>query len=339
MIKYEEIREVHLELSTNCNASCPLCPRNFNGYPYNAGYPVTELTLHDVKNIFPVEFVRRLRHVIINGNLGDFMLAKDALEIIRYFRENGQHLLISINTNASARTSEFWKQLAALKPVVYFAIDGLEDTHSLYRVDTNFNTVIKNAQTFIQAGGNATWKMIKFDHNTHQIDECKKLSKELGFRSFLLVDQGRDNGYVYNRKGELTHTIGDVGEISGRANPVTWEERLGWSKINFEKKVHFLQPVRNQIKCDSVKNKSIYVMANGEVYPCCYLGFYPRTYDTKILHGIEQIKQLLGDFNNNAKEKPLSECIEWFNRVEDSWSKKSFQEGLTWQCNSTCGCD
>jgi hypothetical protein len=32
-----EIDHVHIELSSMCNARCPLCPRNFQGFPANLG--------------------------------------------------------------------------------------------------------------------------------------------------------------------------------------------------------------------------------------------------------------------------------------------------------------
>lgn len=331
MIKYEEIREVHLELSTNCNASCPLCPRNIAGYPYNAGYPITELTLSDIKNIFPPRFIKQLYNIIINGNLGDFMLARDALEIVEYFREHSKHLIITINTNGSARNNEFWTRLAKSDPAVYFALDGLEDTHSLYRIDTSFRTIIKNASTYISAGGNAIWKMIKFDHNKHQIDECRSLAKSLGFKSFELMDHGRDSGSVFNKKGEYQYTLGTATLIE---TPVQVIEN---NKSGNQLKLHYNIKKADKIDCYSKKKKSIYISADGDVFPCCYLGFYPRTYDTSQHRGNDQIKAIIDNKVINAKEKPLQECLEWFNEIESSWIKESFDQGLIWQCNQSCG--
>ena len=57
MIQYNEIRDVHLEISSLCNARCPLCPRNFRGYPYNDGYPETNLTIEQIKKIFTRDFL------------------------------------------------------------------------------------------------------------------------------------------------------------------------------------------------------------------------------------------------------------------------------------------
>ena len=55
----------------------------------------------------------------------------------------------------------------------------------MYRVNSNFKTIMKNAKAFINAGGNARWDYLIFDHNEHQIDEAKVLAKKLGFSEII----------------------------------------------------------------------------------------------------------------------------------------------------------
>lgn len=330
MISYEEIRSVHIELSSNCNAACPLCPRNLGGMDYNAGYPITELSLADIQTIFPKEFVPQLKNILFNGNLGDFILAHQGIEIVEYFRQYSPTIDMQISTNGSARTAEYWIQLAKSDVEVEFCLDGLEDTHHLYRRNTSYAKILENAKTFIDAGGRAAWKMIRFDHNKHQILQCQELSKELGFKKFILSDHGRNVGLVFDRTGEYIYSIGkpkhirsasiEIESISSRSvNPSNWSE-----------------PNKN-ITCRAKQEKEIYVASNGDIYPCCFLGFYPRTFDPKIIQGNQQIRDMLNGIDNNAIRKPLKECIEWFNQVENSWAKKSFSEGRLWQCNENCG--
>jgi MoaA/NifB/PqqE/SkfB family radical SAM enzyme len=331
MIQFDEIREVHLELSTNCNARCPLCPRNFNGFPYNAGYPVTELSLEDCKTIFSPQFVSQLRHVLINGNLGDFMLAGDALEIVDYFIQHNTSIKVSISTNGGARNKSFWQALARPQVVIEFCLDGLEDTHHLYRMDTKFETVLENAQTFIQAGGCAVWKMVKFEHNEHQIVQARALSKQLGFARFQLVDHGRNDGLAFDRQGNLSHMLGSKEK---HLAPIT--SYINWRKKSVENKAYWNDEIK-EINCTAKKRKSIYLNAGGEVYPCCWLGYFPRTYGLDLHKGNAQICEMLHGVENNAKVKPLNECIEWFNKVESSWTIDSFEKGRTWLCNHECG--
>lgn len=208
MITYPAIRHIHLELSTRCNAACPDCPRNLRGVDLIDDYPIHSMSINEAKKIFPPEFVKQLWEVFINGNLGDFVTAPDALEIIEYFRECNPHLLIQVSTNASAKSAKFWQRLAELNVRVFFCIDGLAGTHELYRQNTNWNTVINNANTFIQSGGQAIWKMIKFDHNLVEEEACRAMSRELGFIRFEYIDHGRNAFPVFDNKGNFKHDIG-----------------------------------------------------------------------------------------------------------------------------------
>ena len=205
MIKYKDIRHVELELSSYCNANCPLCPRNLFGYTYNTGYTAKNLTLAEVKQILNPKFISQLDKVTFEGNYGDPLMNPELLDIVDYINKP-----INLFTNASMQTKTFWEKLAKTKTTVYFALDGLSDTHSIYRQKTDYNKIIANATAFINAGGSAVWKMIKFGHNKHQIDDCKKLSKQLGFKEFIVVDHGRNSGPVFDDQGNLTRVLDEL---------------------------------------------------------------------------------------------------------------------------------
>lgn len=329
MYNIKDIKHVHLEVSSLCNARCPLCPRNFYGYPYNDGYKERNLTLEDVKNIFSIDFLNQLTGIIINGNFGDMVMNPEILTIIQYFKKHNNRLTIDIHTNGGARTKKFWQNLAKTKSRVLFGLDGLEDTHSIYRQDTVFKTIIKNAQAFIEAGGHATWKFIPFDHNQHQIEECKKLSQELGFKRFQIADQGRNQGIAVNKKGQVVNII-------GKPEKIDFKDLLE-SKKTSNVLLEDIPKVKKNIDCKVLKGKSVYITSTGEVYPCCWTGFYPRTYG----HGqyYEVVNKQLNDIikPNNALERPLVECLKWFNDIEKSWSIDKFEDGRLVICNDVCG--
>jgi len=331
MYKIEDIKKVHLEISSRCNASCPMCPRNFHGYPYNDGYIEHDMTLAEAEKIFTPGFISQLDEIFINGNFGDAVMNPDTIDIIQYFRSQNTNLFINISTNAGARPRKFWEDLARLRVEVSFCIDGLEDTHSLYRLNTVYSTVIKNAQIFINAGGHANWKMINFDFNEHQRDRAKNLSNELGFSSFQLVDSQRRDSPVYDKDQNLSHVIG---------KPQFTEFNLLW-KRRTSNDVLLQSMTKNKtiksISCRVQKDKSIYISSTGDVFPCCFLGFSPKTYGHGNYHQAanKQFSEMIQ--KNNAVEYSLEECMQWFDSVVRSWDISTFQEGRLVICNDVCG--
>lgn len=334
MITFNEIQDVHLEISTLCNSSCAWCPRNFWGYPFNDGYPELNLTLVNAKKIFSQDFLLQLKTIRINGNFGDIVMNLEGPDIVEYFASSNQQLRVSVSTNGAARPAEFWERLACTGATVEFCIDGLEDTHHLYRQNTVWKTVINNAKTVIAAGGSAVWKMICFDHNKHQIDQCRQMSQDLGFCDFQLIDDGRNTAPVFNNKGKLTHTLGN------------YRAETNFDKLFFKRKTDLVlledivldrQP-KTKVTCETKQYKSIYIAANGDVYPCCFLGFYPKTFGHGTYHQAvnSQIASLIS--KNNALEHDLEDCINWFSCVQESWAQSKYENGRLVACDDNCGC-
>lgn len=326
MLPIDQIKHIELELSSYCNASCPLCPRNLFGYEnIDLGYKKKHLTLTEVKKILDKDFLKQIDRIAFEGNLGDPLMNPELLDIVEYLNKP-----IDIFTNASMQSTEFWKKLAEYPVTVYFAIDGLKDTHTIYRRNTDYNKILKNAKTFIEAGGNAVWKMIKFDHNRHQIAAAEAVSKELKFKKFIIVDHGRNNGPVFNNDGSLDYVMGDF---------------TGSTELS-----HYVDTIRNgdiliediddtpaqQISCKALDNKSIYISSAGDVYPCCFMGFSPETFGKGRWHQPvnKQIRALAS--KNNALEYSLVDCIEWFNLIPSCWNKKTFEDGRLIACDSNC---
>jgi hypothetical protein len=150
---------------------------------------------------------------------------------------------------------------------VWFAIDGLEDTHKIYRQATNWKKIIENAQSFIDAGGNAVWQFIPFAHNEHQIRDCMKMATALGFSKFELIKNARyfEKAYDY-RTGEPM----DI---------------RPWSKHNeqWKRKGEILGKTTGAVKkvrveaknCMHLALSSLFLNASGVVTPCCYFPAKP----------------------------------------------------------------
>ena len=325
MLKLSEIRSVHIELTTKCNARCPMCMRNYRGFDYNSGYPDTELTLEDIQHILTPDILKTIDHVNFNGNLGDFASAREALEIVEYLVSH--NIAVNINTNGSLRTKTWWQKLASPKVTIGFALDGLADTHARYRQDTDWHRIIQNAQAYIAAGGRAIWRFVPFEHNRHQEAECRALAREMGFVSFENIYDGRDAGPVYTRAGEFSHWLGPAGDVPPIKDML--QSHITW----FDSKTVKIKKDTTELnlRCRHKVAREIYLAADGTVYPCCYLGFYPLSMNHP---GNNELALMVTE--NNALHYPLAHCLEWFESIEQAWSKSSIAKGRPYQCVSTC---
>lgn len=347
MLTLDQIRHVHVELTTRCNARCPMCMRNYRGGDYNAGYPVTELDLAQFQLILTPDVLASIMQpeppvngrptvqyddhgVTFNGNLGDFALARDGLEIVQYLLDHAVH--VAINTNGSLRPKSWWAALGEMGIKIGFAIDGLADTHSLYRQDTDWHRVIENAQAFIDAGGHAVWRFIPFDHNRHQENQCRVLARDLGFKKFENIWDGRDRGPAFTRDGKFSHHVGNLRPTES-PEPPAWQDLLHNHITWYDAKTvrHQRDTKTLNMSCVHKIKREIYLAADGTVYPCCYLGFYP----TVMTHpGNRELASLVKE--NNALQYPLAHCLQWFDSVEQTWHKDSISQGRTYQCVASC---
>lgn len=313
MYNLSDIKTLHIELTNKCQASCPMCARNLQGGVVNPFIHETEITYDFFIKWFSVDFIKQLDRVLLCGNLGDPIIAKDILKIYQYCRDNNQNIKLSLNTNGSARDNDFWIEIAKLNVIVRFGIDGLNDTHSLYRIGTSFEKVISNATAFINAGGTAIWDMLVFHHNEHQVEECQQLSEKLGFEEFVRKDTSRfkeDKLVVLDKNGKEIYQL----------HPSLKSKKI-YKMVNSSSK---------HINCKIIKEKSLYISSNGIVVPCCWLGLdeIPHINPSRIdyLTKIDKFYSL----HENSLEEIFNAGL--FSKIENTWSTKPLIE-----CSRQCG--
>ena len=303
-MKWNDITSLHLEISALCNSVCPQCAR----YPTASYFEHPNISsldawsLASVKQNLPAEDLAGITSYLLNGTVGDFITNKDALEIVEYFYTASPDAVIMINTNGSARTPEWWRQLARFKPIVNFALDGLEDTHHLYRRQTNWNQIVKNAQAFMSAGGTANWTMTIFEHNEHQVDTCKQMSVDLGFSQFSARHTDRDNVPALDKDGKVTHWLKPASSSPVKIGRTISIRELQFKELAIKKGARpqatesslDLQPLPDPANnCDSLRLKQIYISGNWSVAPCCFIGVISiqKTFDYRYPNFLEQLNR------------------------------------------------
>ncbi len=346
MYFYKDIKTIHLEVTQNCQAACPMCDRNCNGQGVNPHINLDELSLEDCKKIFSPKFIKQLDTMYMCGNLGDPIVARDTLEIFAYFREHNKNMWLSMNTNAGARDEVWWSNLATIfgrMGSVIFSVDGLRDTNHLYRQGVNWNNVERSMDAFIEAGGRARWDFLIFEHNQHQVEEAEKLSKQKGFEKFTAKKTGRfitqdskkkESHQAVDKKGKETTQLRKPDKKY--QNKALQKQDIIIKKYGSMDAYYDAAPIICKVK----KENSLYITAEGLALPCCWTA--GRMY--KWWHKDPKVEQIW-DFipNKNALDarSGLDKVFETgiFNTIQDSWSKPTCGEGKLKVCAMKCGAE
>lgn len=265
MFDFTSLQSVHLEITNRCQASCPMCARNIHG-GIEKNFTLSDWTLDDYKTIINEEVLHQLKSVVFCGEYGEATINKELLNMCAYSTNINPNIRIIIQTNGSTRNEAWWAELATALPkdhLVIFALDGLEDTHSMYRIGTSFDKIINNATAFIKAGGNAEWQFICFKHNEHQVLQAKELSYKLGFKEFKLMYSNRftDNFPVVDKSGNVTHIIKQPKDHN--VKPVTVMHLDDYKKLQ-----------EGVITCQSDVAKDIIIDSSFKIVPCCMLAYF-----------------------------------------------------------------
>ena len=350
---YDDVRIVHLELTHRCNAACPMCARNIHGGAVNPDMPLSELSLEDVQKILLPDFVAGLKRIYACGNYGDPIVARDCLDVFRYLRDHGPELNLDLHTNGSARRPGWWRELAAILKqgphYLRFGIDGLQDTNHLYRRGTDWKTIMRAAEAFIAAGGRAEWDFLVFRHNEHQVDEARRLAREMGFAEFFVRKTGRflssgeldttDRFAVQNRKGQFEYWL-EQPTNPEYLNPAYAD--LDGVRSRYGDYQTYLDRVHIRCKVAGRKRK-IYLSAQGYALPCCWLGAVfseASTAERRQFAGM--IERHGGSEALDARKLGLRGVIEgplFQQAIPGSWNLESVAGGKLAICARTCGSD
>ena len=280
----DKIKQLTTELTFRCNAKCPACHRqkplriNLNDARYT-------ITLERFKQLFNPELLHNLDWLMFNGNFGDSIMNKEFREIITYVKSQGTRL--KIHTNGGIHDADYWKDVGNILTkwdIINFDLDGLADTHHIYRINTQFDKVFENATSVISTNRpQVHWKYIVFEHNKHQVETAREMAKQAGFTTFSTVNTSRD--VFAPKSGKFVH----------------------------EKKTKKYEKAERKIKCVWGQMGKWYISPEGLVFRCCWTGGHYYDQDSSRFYYPPEFERMFNGF-----EVPIQKIISYnyWNKLE-----------------------
>ena len=297
-----QIKQLTTELTFRCNAKCPACHR-WKPLRVNLNDPQYTISLERFQQLFNPDLLDNLEWLVLNGNFGDSIMNKQFREIISYVKSRGTRLLI--HTNGGIHNKDYWNDVGNIltkDDIINFDLDGLQDTHHIYRINTEFDKVLANAKAVIDSSdAQVHWKYIVFEHNKHQVEEARKIAKQTGFTTFSTVKTSRD---VFAPKtGQFVHS----------------------------KKTREYEEAERKIHCVWGDWGKWYISPNGLVFRCCWTGGHYFDEQNDRFYYPPEFERLFNGF-----EVPIQKIIQY-----NYWNKlQQFLQGYDRSfklCKSQCG--
>ena len=297
-----QIKQLTTELTFRCNAKCPACHR-WKPLRVNLNDPQYTISLERFQQLFNPELLDNLEWLVLNGNFGDSIMNKQFREIISYVKSRGTRLLI--HTNGGIHNKDYWNDVGNIltkEDIINFDLDGLQDTHHIYRINTEFDKVLANAKAVIDSSkAQVHWKYIVFEHNKHQVEEARRIAKQTGFTTFSTVKTSRD---VFAPKtGQFIHS----------------------------KKTREYEEADRKIHCVWGDWGKWYISPNGLVFRCCWTGGHYFDKQNDRFYYPPEFERLFNGF-----EVPIQKIIQY-----NYWNKlQQFLQGYDRSfklCKSQCG--
>lgn len=261
MIQPGDVRAMLIEATSHCNLHCPQCDRFDRQGNLNPDMTLAHLDLERVILNLEIDQLINLERLRFEGDHGDPVMHPDIDTAVASLCVVPR---VSVVTNGGLRNPVWWRGFARHRNLtVEFAIDGLEDTNALYRINSDWRRTLANARAYIEAGGRAVWKYIVFGHNQHQVDAARQLSQTLGFADFVTEISNR-NFYQQDR-----FPVYVDGVYQGR--DLTMAQGVA---VRSTTRVIMLQRMRDAVNyqaptCTWLDQGQIYIDYLGHVIPCC----------------------------------------------------------------------
>lgn len=265
--------DVVIDITTKCNAACPQCDRTDISRGAKMGtnpeLPDENMTLNQLRKVINASNIDRVRHVSFCPSWGEPIINNDFLYMLDHLFSSAikadTGLVVSVDTNGSLRSDEWWFSIGRLMSLFSnerddltlnfrFAVDGIDQAmHEKYRRRTNLDKVLATME-MVSAfpATRAMSQTVVFQHNQDYLNEIKSLTQRHGSVDHSFVRSERFGGRQFEFYNE-----NDESETLTIADP--------FGIIETERSEFGMTP-----SCEYQKINKVHINYDGQVLPCCY---------------------------------------------------------------------
>ncbi len=298
--KSDYIRYIDFEISSLCNAGCPVCPRRHNGH--YSEFTQTYWSKDAVERVVDTAIIKNLYGILFCGNFGDAMGNPDVADITKYFRKHNERMSIHVKTNGGIGNPSDYASMAKMGAIFTFGLDGVGKSNELHRVNVKWENVLKNVNAFTSYCKPHQFEIqfIMWNETIDQIIPMIEFIQSIGFGK-LFLRKPFTTGVrteVYDMKGISTHYLTEV--VDKRLHKyldTTWE---------FEE----LESIKNDIKSLNVKSgilqKGSLRAYEKEIYPKKIYEYADFEFEEKLVNKLKDRNEQTCSSKNTINPSDLN---------------------------------
>ena len=283
-------KSLHIEPTTRCVLACPACPRTTWSQILKRPVGKSDLDVDLLEKFLDCELGKQFTHFNLCGDYGDPIYYPNLLKLISRFRHR---VSFNIVTNGSRQSEKFWHNLSEVmteNDSIIFSIDGLENTNHLYRINSNWASIMQGVDIMTRSPAHIHWKTIVFNFNFDKLDEIKNFAES--------------NGATFH--AEKTHRYGDASLVP----PESYIESNHLFQVNF---LHDHQ-IEIEPRCEK---EAMVVTADGYLSPCDWMRNPQTFYKSQLWkqkdRWMEKVK-----IENNTYDQAILAVRDWENYVRQN---------------------
>ena len=270
----------HIEVSSICALGCPRCPR--------AEVPESllnrQLDLEFFQQQIGADGIQTIRKVTFCGNDGDPIYCRDLIPIISWMKHVNPTIAVTLVTNGSYRSEQWWNQLALIldhQDEIHWSLDGW-DQHSneQYRKRSDWSSIVQGIKSFAYVNDQTfkVWAAIAFSFNENHLDQQKRMARDLGFDLYQLTKSTKFGSKYPQQYGDRdglepsdTRLVSSGHRFEREVTVLTPKSRPGRALQDvFWQRAQDLDKHTQYAGICLIGNKGIFLNSQGHVYPCCW---------------------------------------------------------------------